>query len=95
MSLNKQFKHGDCNFNIKVEFNTQIEKRINGKRYHTITCNCTDAWNYYDKRNATSEELVKSIADMENKARHATDLRNNLVEDKSDLEKQLIELGFK
>ena len=47
--MNNQFEYRGFNFNIKVELNTKVEKRINGERWHTITTNCMDADNYYKK----------------------------------------------
>ena len=92
--MNKQFTHGGYSFNIKVELNSIVEKRIDGERLHTVTCNCTDAWNYYDKRKVNNQTLIETIKDMEIKAKHEVDLRNNLHNNKSELENQLIQLGF-
>jgi len=92
--MNKQFIYNGYNFNIKVEFNTLVEKKLNGKRLHTITLNCTDAWNYYEKRNVNSEDLITAISSMENKAKEQVDLILDLNDDKSELENQLIQLGF-
>lgn len=67
--MNKQFKHRGFNFNIKVELNTKVERKIDGERWHTVTTNCIDVDNYYKKEEVSDNFLVIYVQDCERLAK--------------------------
>lgn len=90
--MNKQFEHRGYNFNIKVELNTKVEKRLDGERWHTVVTNCLGVDNYYKK------ELVKD-SNIETYVQYCERLAKKYVDDKLDktstVDKRLTDLGFK
>lgn len=58
---NKQFVHKGYTFNISVELNTSVEKRINGRVWHTVITNCLGGNNYYERVEVESLELEVTI----------------------------------
>ena len=47
--FNKTFKYKGYEFITSVQLNTRVERRIDGKKWHTIITNCTGANNFYTK----------------------------------------------
>ena len=90
--MNKQFKYRGFNFNIKVELNTKVEKRIDGERWHTVTINCTDVDNYYKKEEVNDNLLVMYVQDCERLAKKYVDEK---LDGKPSPDARLSELGFK
>ena len=90
--MNKQFGYRSYNFNIKVEFNTRVEKRIDGDRWHTVTTNCMDYDNYYEKEEVKDKFLEIVVADAE---RYAKEYVNNKLDGIKPHNERLSELGFK
>jgi hypothetical protein len=90
--MNKQFEYRDFNFNIKVELNTKVEKRIDGERWHTVTTNCMDGGNYYKKEEVNDKFLVPYILACERLAEKCIDEK---IDGKSSPDARLSELGFK
>ena len=90
--MNKQFEYRGFNFNIKVELNTKVEKRIDGERWHTITTNCMDVDNYYKKEEVNDKYLVGCVQDCERLAKKYVDEK---LDGKPSPDARLSELGFK
>ena len=90
--MNKQFEYRGFNFNIKVELNTKVEKRIDGERWHTITINCMDVDNYYKKEEVNDKLLVMYVQDCERLAKKYVDEK---LDGKPSPDARLSELGFK
>lgn len=92
-SLNKQHEYRGYKFNIKVELNTRIEKRIDGKREHMITINDMGPSNYYQQHLAKTHNLVETIELMIKNAEKWVD---KIIDDTKSPEELLLEsLGFK
>ena len=68
-TLNKVFEYRGFKFNIKLELNTKIEKRIDGDRWHTVTTNCMDSNNFYTKNEVKDENLEQCIKEIQNNAK--------------------------
>jgi hypothetical protein len=83
----KAFSHRGFHFNMKIDFDTTVERRLNGNRYHTITVIGTD---YNAKSEFLSTDTEKYIISMENDAKKFAD--NQL--DQDPLYNRLVELGF-
>ena len=90
--MNKQFEYRGFNFNIKVELNTKVEKRIDGERWHTVTTNCMDVDNYYKKEEVNDKLLVMYVQDCERLAKKYVDEK---LDEKPYPDARLLELGFK
>ena len=75
--MNKQFEYRGFNFNIKVELNTKVEKRIDGERWHTVTTNCMDFDNYYKKEEVNDKFLVICVQECERLAKMYVDEKNH------------------
>lgn len=91
--MNKQHEYLGYTFNIKVELNHRIEKRINGKREHLITLNCLGSSNYYQTHFAETHNLTEIIELMVEDAEKWVDKQRN--GDKSEEVILLESLGFK
>lgn len=91
--MNKEFEYKGYKFNIKVELDTKVERRINGSRWHTVTTNCMDYDNYYDKMEIKDEFLETCVKNMEKKAKEYVDLKDYRGE--SHYENRLLAMGFK
>lgn len=59
--LNKEFEYKSYKFNTSVELNTKIEKKINGKKWHTIITNCTGSNNYYQKDEIETYQIEEYV----------------------------------
>lgn len=59
--MNKTHEYLGYIFNIKVELNHRIEKRLNGKREHLITLNDMGVSNYYQTHYAETHNLEEII----------------------------------
>lgn len=93
ITMNKQFEHKGHNFNIKVELNTKVEKRLDGDRWHTVTINCMDYSNYYVKLGAVADAVLEAtIINLENDAKEYID---NKFSDAPSADERLTKLGFK
>lgn len=89
--MNKQFEYRGYKFNIKIELNTRVEKRINGDRYHTVTTNCLGYDNYYKKEEVNDKLLEVFIHGCEAEAQKYVDRKL----DGNEIENRLSKLGFK
>ncbi len=87
---NKEFKYQNYNFNIKIELFSKVEKRPNGKIWHTITINDMGPSNFYHKKQVLDEDLEKEIYALQKKAQ---DYADNKIE-KRDIDLRLEKLGF-
>ena len=90
-TVNKQFEYRGFKFNIKLELNTRIEKRIDGDRWHTVTCNCIDVDNYYKKEEVLDKFLEMQIYDSE---RYAKEYVDKKLDGEKPVDKRLSDLGF-
>ena len=90
--MNKQFEYRGFNFNIKVELNTKVEKRIDGERWHTVTINRMDVDNYRKKEEVNDKSLVVYVQDCERLAKKYVDEK---LDGKPSPDARLSELGFK
>lgn len=90
--MNKEFEYRGFNFNIKVELNTKVEKRINGERWHTVTINCMDFDNYYKKEEVNDKFLVLYVQKCEKQAKNYIDTK---LDSRSSSDVRLLKLGFK
>jgi len=90
--MDKQFEYRGFNFNIKVELNTKVEKRIDGERWHTIIVNCMDSDNYYKKEVVNDRFLVMCVLNYESLAKKYVDEK---LDGKPTADERLSELGFK
>jgi hypothetical protein len=92
-AMNKEHEYGGYKFNIKVELNHRVEKRIDGKREHKITVNDMGATNYYQTHLAESHNLEEIITYMMEDAEKWVYNRTNC--DKTQEQLLLENLGFK
>lgn len=90
--MNKQFEYRGYEFNIKVELNTKIEKRIDGDRWHTVTTNCMGYDNYYVKDEVNDKLIVIYVQDAERIAKKYIDHK---IDGEPSPDERLKELGFK
>ena len=90
--MNKEFEYRGFNFNIKVELNTKVERRIGGERWHTVTINCMNLDNYYNKEQINDKLLVLYVQDCERVAKKYVDAK---LDEKPRVDERLSELGFK
>lgn len=90
--FNKEFEYKGYKFNTSVELNTKVEKRINGKKWHTIITNCLGANNFYTRDEIETfqiEEYVKLHYEM------VTTYVDRLTYKPNSFEEQLLtSLGF-
>lgn len=91
--MNKQHSYRGYTFNIKVELNNRIEKRIDGKREHKITLNDMGVSNYYQTMFCETKGLGVVIHSMTREAEVWVD--KQLDGDKSEEVLLLESLGFK
>ena len=90
--MNKEFEYKGYKFNINVEFNTRVEKRIDGERWHRVTINCMDFDNYYKKEDVKDRFLEIGVQDAERLAKQYIDEKED---DKNPYYERLSALGFK
>jgi len=91
--MNKQHEYRDYKFNIKVELNHKVEKRIDGKREHKVTLNDMGPSNYYQSQLVESQNLAEIIELMIEDAEKWVDRQYN--GDKSQEQILLESMGFK
>lgn len=91
--MNKQHTYLGYTFNIKVELNFNVERRLNGKRFHKVTINDMGATNYYEAQLVETHKLKDTINTMIEEAERWADVRIN--GDKSEEVIILESLGFK
>ncbi len=91
-TMNKEFEYRSYKFNIKVELNTKVEKKLNGDRWHTVTTNCMGADNYYKKEKVNDRLLVLHVISCESDAKKYVDEK---LGGKPSPNEKLSELGFK
>lgn len=92
-NYNKVHEYKDAKFNVKVELNFQIEKRLNGKREHNVTVNDMGPSNYYQAHLFETQNLEEGIDLMIEEAEKWYDRQLN--QNKSPEEILLEALGFK
>jgi len=91
-TMNREFHYRSYKFNVKVELNTKIEKRMGGDSFSRITLNDMGGTSYYEVKEVNNQILTESIQKMENDARHFVDIREK--KEFSPLQASLLELGF-
>ena len=62
--MTKTFNYKSYDFVFTVIFNTKVEKKIGGKRLHTIEVNCPILM-YKKVRDTETLDLVKNLAELE------------------------------
>ena len=90
--MNKIHEYRGYKFNIKVELNYRVEKRINGKREHKVTLNDMGPSNYYQSIYVETCNLEENIQLMIEDAETWVDTR--VDGNKTFEEKLLASLGF-
>lgn len=90
--MNKKFEYRGYKFNIGVEFNTRVERRMGGERWHTVTINCMDSDNYYKKEEVKDRFLEVCVQDAERLAKQHIDEKED---GKKPCDERLSALGFK
>jgi hypothetical protein len=91
--MNKEHEYRGYKFNIKVELNHRVEKRIDGKREHKITLNDMGVTNYYQTHLAETRNLEETISRMTKDVEKWVDTR--IDGDKTPEQLLLEQLGFK
>ncbi len=91
--MNKQHEYRGYTFNIKVELNHRVEKRLDGKREHKITLNHMGSSNYHQTNFCESPHLSFMINSMTREAEIWVD--KQIDGDKSEDVILLESLGFK
>jgi len=89
--MNKEFEYRGYKFNIKVELNYRVERRMNGDKWHLITINCMDCDNYYRKKDVEDSKLELTI-------RLETELAKAHVDSRlgpEEADPRLLALGFR
>lgn len=90
--LNKEFDYKTYKFNTSIELNTKIEKRLNGKRLHTIITNCMGGNNYYHKDEIETFQIEEYV---EKHKQLAIEYIDKLTYKPQSFEEQLLSgLGF-
>ena len=90
--LNKEFDYKIYKFNTSIELNTKVEKRLNGKRLHTIITNCMGVINYYHKDEIETFQIEEYV---EKHKQLAIDYIDKLIYKPQSFEEQLLfGLGF-
>lgn len=64
-TMNKEFEYKGHRFNIKVKLNTEVERRPNGKIWHTVTINDMGLGNFYQSIDVEDYDLVREITRLE------------------------------
>jgi hypothetical protein len=90
--MNKVHEYRGYKFNIKVELNYKVEKRIDGKRAHKVTLNDLGASYYYETKLTETCALEENIQLMIDDAQTWVDKRED--GSKTFEEKLLASLGF-
>lgn len=90
--LNKEFDYKGYKFNTSVELNTRMERRMSGRRWHTIITNCIGSNNYYQKDEIETFQIEEYV---EKHKRLAIDYIDKLTYKPQSFEEQLLSsLGF-
>jgi len=92
--MNKEFSYLGYTFNIKVELNSKVERRPNGKRWHRVTVNDMGPGSYHQRTEFEELYLLEGIKQMEQSAKNWVDQKEGNIS-KSTVEQQLIAIGFK
>jgi len=90
--MNKEFEYRGYKFNIKVELNTRVERRMNGDKWHTVITNCMDFDNYYKKEEVKDKFLIMCVEDAERLAKKYVDEK---IDGRPTPDDRLSALGFK
>jgi hypothetical protein len=90
--LNKEFEYNGYKFNTSVELNTKTERRMNGKRWHTIITNCMGSNNYYQKDEIETFQIEEYVEKHKQLAINYIDKLT--YQPRSFEEKLLLGLGF-
>ena len=91
-TMNKNFKYKGYNFNMLVELNYKIEKKVNGKIWHRLTTNCMGGNNYHQRIEIESNKLEEIIKKEQELAEYYVDKLLGHI--KSEDEILLEKLGF-
>lgn len=89
--MNKQFEYRGFNFNIKVDLNTKLERRIDGEIWHTVIINCMEI-DYYKEYEVNDNFLVVCVKDYERLAKKYVDKK---LDGRPSPDARLSALGFK
>jgi hypothetical protein len=90
--MDKEFTYEGFTFNIRVNLNIKIERRINGKRWHRITINDMGPGNYYEIKDIEDSQLEETINMMESDAKLYVD---SFIRNSDPIFERLKNLGFK
>ena len=88
---NKKFDYRGYVFNISVKFNTRVEKRINGDKWHTVVVNDMGHGSYYQKEEVNDKLLEIAVQDFERLAMEYIDKR---IDGMPNIDDRLSKLGF-
>ena len=90
--MNKTIEYRGYKFNIEIELNVEIEKRINGKIYHNITINDIEHnINFNISKKVEDKNLLTEIINLESLAKKTVDSNEN----ENTTDQRLYELGFR
>ena len=92
MIMNKNFNYKSYEFNIEVELNSRVEKRINGESFSKIRLSHLGGANFYKNIEVNNKDLLFKINELEQEAKDWVDKREKVIY--TDLESQLIKQGF-
>jgi hypothetical protein len=74
--MSKIFEYKGNKFNIEVQFDTTIEKKIGGKRFHTITVNDLGESDYYQTYDIEDHDCRKEMIKLQEDIMSVVDGRN-------------------
>lgn len=89
--MNKEFAHKSYNFNISVDLDIRVERKMNGKRWHKVVINDMGFSNFYIEKEVEDDSLLDAIHGLENKAIEFVDK----VDRDSASDVRLYDLGFR
>ena len=92
--MKKEFEYMGYAFVISVEFNTRMERRPNGEKWHTVICNCTGADSYYKKSEVNDRDLTKHVEYCEYDAKEWVN-KKNAGDVNPNFDQRLADVGFK
>lgn len=94
MEMSQVWKHQGYEFNIRVRFETKVEKRIGGKRFHTIILNHLGAANYQEQDDeAEDSNLRERLKQIKAKAIAWIDKRHD-TKPLTEIQVELLNEGF-
>lgn len=89
-SMSKVFAYKNYKFNVKVELDFRVEKKINGNRFHRVTMSDMGSSNWFQEKEVLTKELSETISHFQIQAEMFVDDRDK----RSEEEKFLASIGF-